>query len=299
LKRSNRLILLIGVFLAALAFVLVIVFMSRPQTSTPGASAPPTKIATVIATRDIALGVTVTADMLTVQQLDTAAIEPGAFQSISQVIGKVARANIVSGQQVTTTQFTDTGVGSTQITCPAGFDCIAVQVDQVSGVGTLIRTGDYVDVVAQISPAFPINYFADKATTPTSDGAKYDPTSVKVLVQGLQVMGTLLPPAPTAPTSQNGTASPAPSAAGTALNGQQEIVILAATTQQVEVIKFAQVDGNITLTLRSPKDFVDDAGNPIVPEASKTTGLVLRTMITDWGVLPPLPIVIPAPSPAP
>jgi Flp pilus assembly protein CpaB len=76
-------------------------------------------------------------------------------------------------------------------------------------------------------------------------------------------------------------------------------VILAATTQQVEVIKFAQVDGNITLTLRSPKDFVDDAGNPIVPEAAKTTGLVLRTMITDWGVLPPLPIVIPAPSPAP
>jgi Flp pilus assembly protein CpaB len=131
---------------------------------------------------------------------------------------------------------------------------------------------------------------------PAVEGAKTDATSVKVLLQGLQVVATLLPPPPAADTGVQ--ASPAPGAGSTALNGQQEIVILAATAQQAEVIKFAQVDGNISLTLRSPQDFFDANGNPIVPPTAKTTGLVLKTMIDNWGVLPPLPIIIPAPSPA-
>jgi Flp pilus assembly protein CpaB len=81
------------------------------------------------------------------------------------------------------------------------------------------------------------------------------------------------------------------------LTGQQEIVILAVTQQQAEVIKFAQVDGNISLALRSPKDFVDAQGNPIVPATITTTGLILRTMITDFGILPPEVILIPQPEP--
>ena len=42
----------------------------------------------------------------------------------------------------------------------------------------------------------------------------------------------------------------APAGPGTNLNGQQEIVILAVTAQQAEVLKFAQMDGNVTLALR-------------------------------------------------
>ena len=213
-------------------------------------------------------------------------------------MGQVARANIKKDQQVTLALTTDTGA-STHVECPAGFTCRAVQVDQVSGVGTLIKTGDYVDIVAQISPTFPLNYFVRAATTPTTGdtAAKYDPTSVKMLIQGLQVVGTLLPPPP-APAA-GASAAPATTSGGTALNGQQEIVIIAVTAQQAEVVKFAQLDGNITLSLRSPKDFVDASNNPVIPSNAPTTGLVLRTMITNWGVLPPVAIVVPAPVPAP
>src|SRR6185369_4975095 len=85
-------------------------------------------------------------------------------------------------------------------------------------------------------------------------------TSVKLLIEGMQVLCRQLPPQ-AAPA--NGQAAPAPSAGGVSLNGQQEIVILGVTASQAEIIKFAQLDGSISLVLRSSKDFVDASGNPI------------------------------------
>ena len=306
MKRSNRLILLIGVFLAALAFVIVVIALNgNSQTPGPGSTAaPPTKLATVVAARDIALGVAVTSDMLTTKTLETTVRLAGAFGDPSQVVGQVARQNIKRDQQLTTALFQDNGtVGS--VTCPAGLTCMSVQVDQVSGVGTLIKSGDYVDVIAQLSTAanFPESYFVDKATTPTGgdSGVVYDPVSVKVLLQGLQVVNTLLPAPPTADTgTANASASPGTNSGGsTALNGQQEIVIIALTTQQAEVLRFVQADGNITLSLRSPLDFVDENGNPIVPTASQTTGVTLKITVDQWGVIPPAPIIVRPPAPAP
>ena len=198
------------------------------------------------------------------------------------------------GQQVTSFQFSDSG-STTQIECLAGFTCIAVQVDQVSGVGTLIKSGDFVDIIASVSPTFPAPRGRERRRKIPPEN--YDPTSVKVLIQGVQVVATLLPPPP-APAAGAAGATPAPEG-GTALNGQQEIVIIAVTPQQAEVIKFAQLDGTITLALRSPKDFVDASGNPVIPGTVTTTGIVLKTMIDNWGVLPPLPVIIPAPTPLP
>ncbi|MBI3745421.1 MAG: Flp pilus assembly protein CpaB [Chloroflexi bacterium] len=303
MKRSNRLILLIGVFLAALAFVFIVIILGGGGggAGSAQATAVPSKLPTVVAARDIPLGVAVTSDMLTTRTLSTDVRLPGVYGDPTQVAGQVARTNIKKDQQVTPALFTDTGA-SARVDCPAGFTCMAVQVDQVSGVGTLIKSGDHVDVVAQISPKFPLNYFVGSATTPTSNaegtGALYDTTSVKMLLQGLQVVATLLPPPPTAATGAAASAAPAPAAGTTALNGQQEIVIIAVTAAQAEVIKFAQLDGNITLSLRSPKDFVDANNVPIVPVASATTGLVLKTMIDTWGVVVPQAIVVPAPAPA-
>jgi Flp pilus assembly protein CpaB len=290
--------MLIGVFLAVLAFVFVVVLLGGGDTPGTGGepTAPPAELETVVAARDIPLGVTVTAAMVTTQVILVTDREAGALGNPSQAIGKVARQTVTRGQQVTAGVFLATQAAD-NIECPAGFSCMAIQVDQVSGVGTLIKTGDYVDLVAQVSPTFPLNYFAENATTPTSEGFLYDPVSVKVLLQGLQVVATLLPPPPT---TETGVATAAPgSGPGTALTGQQEIVIVAVTPQQAEVVKFVQVDGSITLTLRSPKDFVDEQGNQIIPETVQTTGTILATMIRDFGVLPPEAIIVPAPSPLP
>ena len=83
-------------------------------------------------------------------------------------------------------------------------------------------------------------------------------------------------------------ASGAPNQGGsTALNGQQEIVVLSVNAQQAELIKFSQLDASISLILRSPDDFVDANGQPITPVPDETTGVILKTLVDQYGVLPP------------
>jgi Flp pilus assembly protein CpaB len=65
------------------------------------------------------------------------------------------------------------------------------------------------------------------------------------------------------------------------------MVIVAVDAQQAEVLKFAQLDGSITLALRSPVDFVDASGAPIIPIPPVTKGITLRQLVDLYGVIQP------------
>lgn len=282
MKRSNRLILLIGVFLAIVAFVGIVLIV---QGNKGGSQGPATELPTVFAAKPITLGTEITADMLTVTTTKVTERASNAFASASLLLGKIAAKDIAQGKQLTDDDF-NRGANITQLSVPPGMRAIAVTVDQGSGVGTVIRTGDYVDLLVGITgdkfPVITLNPTDDSFTVVSGINA----TSSKLLLQGMQVIGTLLPP----PTTQQGGggATPAPGAEpSTNLNGQSEIVILAVEAQQAEVIKFAQIDGSISLVLRSPKDFRDDQGNPIVPPPNATTGITLRVLVDTYRVLIP------------
>jgi Flp pilus assembly protein CpaB len=283
LKRSNRLVLLVGVFLAILAFVGIIVII---QGNSGGTGGP--KVAedapTVYALKPITLGTEISADMLETKTTKLVERDPTAFASASLLLGKIAAKDIAAGKQLTADDF-NRGAGITQITVPPGMRGIAVQVNQEQGVGTVIRTGDYVDLLVGITgdkfPVITLNPTDNTFTVVNGINA----TSAKLLLQGMQVIGTLLPP-PTAAATQQG-ASPAPGEPSTNLNGQEEIVILAVAPQFAEVIKFAQMDGSVSLILRSPKDFRDDQGNPIVPPPAGTTGVTLKVLVDEYRVLIP------------
>ena len=280
LKRSNRLVLLVGVFLAIVAFVGILLLVRNPsgQGATP---AVPTTGPVVVATVDIPLSTRVLAEQVTVQVVPLTAIPADAFSDPSQVIGQIVRQPVAKGAQLTAATFGGTSSGTvTQISTPAGLRAMAVQVDQVSGVGTVIKPGDFVDMV--------VGEAGDKFVLLKGENG----LSVKLLIQGVQVLGTLLPPQDTsaapAPTASGAPAPGTPTQPNTTLNGQQQIVILAVTPQQVEEIKFSQLDASISLVLRSPDDFIDPAtGAPLPPVITKTTGIILKTLINSYGVLPP------------
>lgn len=285
MKRSNRLILLIGVLLAIVAFVGIILLS---QGETPGGSSeppPPTELDTVIATEDIPLGVIVEESMLTTQKLATTARLAGAYESTTAVIGQVARRNIIAGAQVTSTDFL-AATNPVSVVCPAGKVCMAVQVDQVSGVGTLIRAGDFVDLLVGFTgDKFPVIAPNPEDPTQFQVVGGLNSTSVKLLLQGMQVIGAILPPPPT----QEGQPAQQPGTGATALTGQQEIVLLAVSAQQSEVIKFAQLDGSISLVLRSPTEFTerDENGQVIDPPPVVTTGIILKSLVDEYNVLTP------------
>jgi Flp pilus assembly protein CpaB len=60
------------------------------------------------------------------------------------------------------------------------------------------------------------------------------------------------------------------------------IAVLAVSPQQAEVIRFAQLDGNVSLALRSPADFSSGAVT--------TSGVTLQQLVDNYGVLPPAPV---------
>jgi pilus assembly protein CpaB len=287
--------LLVGVFLAIVAFVAVLFLSPRDGTQT---NQPPTEAATVIATQDIPLGARITAAMVTIQQKPLAGRDVDAFGDTSQVLGQTVRQPVVKDAAITARTLTGGRPGQIlDIRVPPGRRAITVQVDQVTGVGTVIKTGDYVDMVIGIrADKFPVI-----TTNPQDDTftvvSGINGTSVKLLLQGMQVLGTLLPPAPAAAQGQEG--QPAQGEAGTALTGQQEIVALSVDAGMAEVIKFAQMDGEISLILRSAEDFLDpETGQPIDPPPlpDATTGIILKSLVDRYGVLPPelIETVLPA-----
>jgi pilus assembly protein CpaB len=297
LKRSNRLILLVGVVLAAVAFVAIVFLFSSPQGSSTG-NQPVTELDTVTAAVDIPLGTQIRSDMLQTHKVLIENRLPGAVGDAGQIVGQIVRTNVANNAQITQSMFATGNPGAQPPgpLLPKGSRAQSVQVDQVTGVGTLINVGDRVDAIvgigwqgqgdggaAQCGTSFPFLTVDSQTDAVTSIPDLGSSLSVKLLLQNMQVVGTQLPPIDQTVAQ----ASPAPGSGGTTLNGQKEIVILAVTAQQAEVIKYAQVEGCISLVLRSPKDYVDDAGNPTEPDIDATTGVILKTLVDEYGVLPP------------
>lgn len=304
MKRSNRLILLIGIFLAVVAFVLILVTLQNGSGGN-GTPAPVTTTHWVVARTSIPLGSKITPDMVGLTEEKPIADKPlNAYGDPSGVIGLTARQNVVQGQAITPEITNGTSGSILNIEVPAGKVAIAIQVDQVSGVGTVTKQGDYVDMlVALTGDKFPVVSLnpQDRSVTVVSG---LNSTSVKLLLQGMQVLGTLLPPA-AAETGNNAQASPGTGSGATSLNGQQQIVIVAVDAQQAEVIKYAQVEGNISLVLRSADDFRDPAtGLPLDPTLivpATTKGITLKSLVDDYGVLVPqlVEAILPNQSPRP
>ena len=78
-------------------------------------------------------------------------------------------------------------------------------------------------------------------------------------------------------------------------------MILAVTAQQAEVIKFAQMDGNVTLVLRVGRR-LHRPGHRRRPAARRrptTTGVILKILVDSYGVLPPEVVeTVPRPPPS-
>jgi Flp pilus assembly protein CpaB len=311
LKRSNRLILLIGLFLAVVAFVGVIMLTGSTSSGggTPGPSPSPTTAKVVKATVDIAAGTNVTASMVSVADVPLVAAGPDTIPDTGLAIGKTIRRAVTKGETLAYSFFVSSGVESNVVDAlPRGLRGMAVQVSQVTGVGTLIQNGDHVDVVISMKIQ---NVIPDPKNPGQVTNVGTAEGSVKMILQNVLVIGTLLPPA----AASNAQPAPTPAPSGqtsggaqgptTSLNGQAEMVLVAVTANQAEVIRYAQLyadpaaGDNISLVLRSPKDYVqldasgnpvlDASGNPVVviPPVEKTDGVILKTLIDKYFVLPP------------
>jgi Flp pilus assembly protein CpaB len=286
-RRTSRLVLLLGIFLAALTFVVVLLI--RPGTPGGGgasatASAPPVNLPTVVAAADIPLGTVITAEMVTVQTLPVTNRDKNVLGDVSQAIGHTTRAALVAGAQVHSSDFQNRAV---PLAVPTGRRAFAISVNQLTGVGNLLDVGDYLDLAISLrGDAFPVvQVLADGSVTVVSG---INPLSVKIplLLQDVQIIGTIDPPPPPAPAAQQG--QPAPSVAPQVALDQTKLLILAVTPAQAEILLYARTSGTLDAILRSP----GDAGQTV-----ETTGVILKTLVDKYGILPPEIVQVPIPTP--
>jgi Flp pilus assembly protein CpaB len=283
-KRSNRLVILVGVLLAVLAFVAIVILLNQREE----AVAPEEVLETVlVATQDIAIGDPVTPDVVEEQDIDPEAVQGTPLGSASAVAGQPALFAIPAGSQVSGEAI---GLGTNPtVNIPAllqpGEKAIAFQVDRATGLDFLIKGGDTIDVVLsqQISV---LQETADSAAN-TDDTAPprfeavtglTDQRTVKAVLQDKRVLYVSATRAvEPEPVDADGDGVPDPEQPEQAVI-DSVIIVFAGTAQDAEVIKFAQDNltemGSLTAIVRHADD---DA-------VEETLGITIDQLVSEYGI---------------
>jgi Flp pilus assembly protein CpaB len=292
-KRSNRLIILLGAFFAVVAFIGVILLASGGGVSsgTPTPTPQP-KVNVVYAKADINLGEKITEEMVETKQMtvsERAALGNDTFTSVNEVIGRVAGGKIPKGQplhgsydflnpgQIAKGKSISSAIGE-------GMVGVSMEVDQVNGVGTLIVPGDRVDIILAVWVTSADLTGTRRGATMKASGG--EDVTAKMVIQNVKVIATLLPAAEPETGTATKTAAPVASADTITQNEQHMMVIIEVKPDQAEVIRWAQrsekVDPqnyiSLGLALRSDKD--NDK-----PTRS-TPGITFKKLVEMYGVLP-------------
>ncbi|MDP2675269.1 MAG: Flp pilus assembly protein CpaB [Dehalococcoidia bacterium] len=155
--RTNRALILLGLFLGLVSAALVVVYLSKANDSGGGNVSGGAVTPVVVASQGIPAGTRVTADMVTLKSISSDAILPDVFRKTKDVVGQVTRVPLVSGEQVIPSKVTPTGAAIADVenpplayVIPEGMRAVSVEVSSVIGASGLIRPGDYVDVILTV-----------------------------------------------------------------------------------------------------------------------------------------------------
>jgi Flp pilus assembly protein CpaB len=303
-KRSNRLVILVGVLLAVLAFVGIVILLNGPRT--PGGGETPTTVQVMVAREDIAIGDPCVADLVEARQVNQDAVVNTRIPDASMLTGRPALVAITAGQQVTQEACGLVGVGINNIeqSLEPGEKAVAFQVDRVTGLDFLIQAGDRIDIVIA-QEVTPIQQTAESITeqeTNPDAPPRYEAVvglnnarTVKTIITDrrvLYVSATRVRQAATGTPS----ASPAPGQQAAA-QIENVIIVFAGNDQDAELIKFAQRDlgelGSLTAVLRRTEDTQEEVEDP------DTLGVTLDILVDEFGVPVPDIIVLATQSPNP
>lgn len=286
MKRSNRLVILVGVLLAVLAFVGIVVLLG--QTGGTNQPAEKTTVQVLVAKADIAIGDSVTPDKVDVKDVDPAAVSGTRIADPSQLTGAPALFPISQGAQVSQEAVGLGTAGNVCITCQlkAGEKAIAFQVDRVTGLDFLIQPGDHVDIVFRTE----LQVLQPTADSAGSSHPRFEPITgleaaptIKTILQDKRVLYVsatkIKQVASAAATPEPGTTS-----SGTDAALESVVIVFAGSDADAEVIKFAQTDvsvvGKLTAVLRATGDTAQET----------TTGITLKILVESFGI--PIPNII-------
>jgi Flp pilus assembly protein CpaB len=286
-KRSNRLVILVGVLLAVLAFVAIVILLN--QQGEPGPEAEPVTETVLVATQAIAIGDPITPDVVEEREVDPEAVLGEPLRSVSQVSGQPALFEIPAGTQVNAEAIGITDGRTIDIArqLQPGEKAVTFQVDRVTGVDFLVKPGDTIDVVLSEN----ISVLQETADSAANEDPEAPPRfeiitglenqrTVKAVLQDKRVLYVsstrAIQPEPV-DTNGDGVIDENDAQPEQAVV-DSVIIVFAGTDQDAEVIKFAQNDlsevGSLTAVVRHADD---DA-------VEETIGITFDQLIDVYGV---------------
>ena len=286
MKRSNRLVILVGVLLAVLAFVAIVILLNQREAEV----APEEVLQTVlVATEDIDIGEEITPAKVEEQEIDPEAVQGTALASSTAVSGQPAVFAIPEGSQVTGEAI---GLGNIlAVNLPAllnpGEKAIAFQVDRATGLDFLVKQGDNIDVILSEQISVLQETVDSAANTDPDAPQRFEPVTglqdqrtVKAVLQNkrvLYVSATRAQQQEPQDTNGDGVVNDQDvQAAAPVIDAV--IIVIAGTAQDAEVIKFAQNDvterGSLTAIVRNADD---EAIEP-------TLGITIDQLVSEYGL---------------
>ena len=256
---GGRIFIIIGAFLALVAFGAVFVLSNLGSTKSGGAGGPTTHV--VYAGKDIPLRTQIlSADQLQIKNLAQGDVPPGAFtvassvkseqllsEALKLVQNDIAEVNISKDQPILANLVAKpgdavAGVQAAFLPIPAGYVAFTIPTSEQIGVANYPQPGDYISVVATMGSA-------KKAA------AAVVFSNLRILRVGAANLST----APAGGSSGQGAgAQPPPTAAATSLT-------VMTTACDASYLKWFQNNAQVTYILESYKDY---ASTPTAPDAS-------------------------------
>jgi Flp pilus assembly protein CpaB len=287
-KRSNRLVILVGVLLAVLAFVAIVILLNQPGGPGTGEEPlEPTRVTVLVATRDIELGESVTPDLVTEQEIDPEAEQRTALRSTSAVAGERAIVPIPEGSQVTAEKIgllTTVDIDIAARLNP-GERAVTFQVDRATGVDFLVKEGDLIDIILTVQ----VDVLQETADSIAREDPETTPPrfeavpglenqrTVKAVLQNKRVLYVSQTRA-RAPEMIDTDGDGVPDAEAEAPPIENVIIVFAGTDQDAEVIKYAQNDftevGSLSAVIRhADYDAIEE-----------TIGITIDQLVEEYGV---------------
>ncbi|NOK59699.1 MAG: flagellar protein FlgA [Chloroflexi bacterium AL-W] len=316
MRRGGRLFIFLGVIVALAAAIFLWFLLQTPTGPTDGEVGVPTDVPVrqiVVARIDIPSNTVLTdtetlLDFSEIPEPDYNANADQYFTSFEELRNRVTLIEIPATEAILDNDVTEAGLSLQIPPAQEGQPqpkAYPFQANNLTGVADQITPGDFVDVVASfdiqqvlLRPGF------DEEGQLLIREQEVVNQSTKTLVQNLQVIDIIRPAPPEegTPTAEQAPVEEAPAVGpdgqpledtggggGATQNTTAEvnlragnwILILAATDQQIEVIKFSQEEGfNVTLVLRGRGDTAEE----------ETIGATLDLLVSDFGLPIPFPI---------
>jgi pilus assembly protein CpaB len=213
----------------------------------------------LVATTDILQNTVLDEALVQQIQVPTKYLQPKALTDPAAARGRVVTVPIAKGSQILGTYLADVGETSLSYEVPRGRRAITVAVSDITGVGGLVRPGNFVDILGTFEYGKPVGYQNGRVQYAE------ERTETLTMMQNVQVVAV---------EREHARERPAPRRQTEALTmGQQEAAAEAQTQardqartrdtrnvtvivapQQVQELVLAQQIGTLTLALRSNLD---------------------------------------------